>query len=288
MFEPIKQVELSRDVFRLLRDLIRDYSGIYFNDNSLGLLQRRLCGRLQEHNMNDFRDYYRFLLYNKNREEELSIIMDILTVNETYFFREKNQLDAFSNEILHMLKERNSKTRRIRIFSAGCSTGEEPYTLAMLILESRLFLGWDIEIFGGDINRRVLQAARRGIYRENSFRTTDQYYIDRYFSKQQQGTYRINDNVKKLVNFGYINLLNTDKLLFLGRMDVIFCRNVLIYFDLPSRKKVIDGFYRILNDDGFLLLGHAESLINISTDFELKHLKHDLVYQKPAKGSKRE
>ncbi len=283
MFEPVKYVELSRDVFRLLRDLIRDYSGIYFSDSSLELLQRRLAGRLQEHNMQDFRDYYRFLLYNKNREEELSIIMDILTVNETYFFREKHQLDAFSEEILHILKEKNYRTRRLRIFSAGCSTGEEPYTLAMLILESNLFYGWDIDIFGGDINRRVLQAARRGIYRENSFRATDNYFIERYFQKEDEGVYKIKDDVKRLVSFGYINLLNTDKLLFLGKMDVIFCRNVLIYFDLPSRKKVIDGFFRILNDEGFLLLGHAESLINISTDFELKHLKNDLVYQKPQK-----
>ncbi len=287
MFEPVKHVELTRDVFRLLRDLIRDYSGIYFNDSSLQLLQRRLAGRLQEHNMKDFRDYYRFLLYNKNREEELSIIMDILTVNETYFFREKNQLEAFSEEILHILKEKNSKTRRLRIFSAGCSTGEEPYTLAMLILESSLFYGWDIDIFGGDINRRVLQAARRGVYRENSFRTTESYYIERYFKKEDEGIYKINDDVKKLVSFGYINLLNTDKLVFLGKMDVIFCRNVLIYFDLPSRKRVIDGFYKILNDEGFLLLGHAESLINISTDFELKHLRNDLVYQKPLKGNDR-
>jgi len=287
VFEPVKHVELTRDVFRLLRDLIRDYSGIYFNDSSLQLLQRRLAGRLQEHNMKDFRDYYRFLLYNKNREEELSIIMDILTVNETYFFREKNQLEAFSEEILHILKEKNSKTRRLRIFSAGCSTGEEPYTLAMLILESSLFYGWDIDIFGGDINRRVLQAARRGVYRENSFRTTESYYIERYFKKEDEGIYKINDDVKKLVSFGYINLLNTDKLVFLGKMDVIFCRNVLIYFDLPSRKRVIDGFYKILNDEGFLLLGHAESLINISTDFELKHLRNDLVYQKPLKGNDR-
>ena len=284
MFEPVKTIELTKDVFRLIRDLIRDYCGIYFNDSSLPLLQRRLAGRLQVHNMQSFRDYYRFLLYNKNREEELSIIMDILTVNETYFFREKNQLDAFSKEILHELKEKNGKTRRIRIFSAGCSTGEEPYTIAILILESKLFDNWDIEIFGGDINRRVLQTARSGIYRENSFRATTTYYIHKYFKKQDEGVYRINDDVRRLVNFGYINLLNTEKLKFLGHMDVIFCRNVLIYFDMPSRKKVIDGFYQILKEQGYLLLGHAESLINISTAFELKHLRHDLVYQKPPKG----
>ncbi|NOX21320.1 MAG: protein-glutamate O-methyltransferase CheR, partial [Nitrospirae bacterium] len=249
----------------------------------ISLLQRRLAGRLQKHNMQSFRDYYRFLLYNKNREEELSIIMDILTVNETYFFREKNQLDAFSKEILYELKDKNERTKRIRIFSAGCSTGEEPYTIAMLILESNIFTNWDIEIFGGDINRRVLQTARSGIYRENSFRATDSYYIQKYFKKQEDGIFRINDEVKRLVNFGYINLLDTEKLRFLGNMDVIFCRNVLIYFDIPSRKKVIDGFYNILREEGYLLLGHAESLINISTAFELKHLRHDLVYQKPSR-----
>ncbi len=281
MFEKEKTVSISEEEFRLLRELIRDHSGIYFSDDSKSLLERRLNGRLKSHNMRSFRDYYRFLLYDHKRDEEISAIMDILTVNETYFFREQNQLRAFKEEILPELKEKNLKNKRLRILSAGCSTGEEPYTIGILILESKLFKDWDIEIIGSDINRRVLSVARRGIYGENSFRGTERYYIHKYFEPQEEGTYKIKDKVKRLVNFSYLNLLDTTKMGFLGKMDTIFCRNVLIYFDLDSRKKVVSGFFNILKKGGYLLLGHAESLINISTDFELKHLKHDLVYQKP-------
>ncbi len=153
----------------------------------------------------------------------------------------------------------------------------------MLINERGDFDGWDIEIHGSDINQRVLQTARKGIYRKNSFRATDPYYIDKYF-KQENGAYKILDNVKKNVNFSYLNLLDPFKIRFLGKMDVIFCRNVLIYFDIVSRKKVIENFYNRIVDEGYLLLGHAESLMNVSTVFTLKHLENDMVYQKPQKG----
>jgi chemotaxis protein methyltransferase CheR len=212
--------------------------------------------------------------------------MDVLTVNETYFFREQNQLMAFGEEILEELKAVNRNKRTLRIWSAGCSTGEEPYTIAMIINEKAAFSGWDIEIHGSDINQRVLQTARRGVYRKNSFRTTEPYFLNKYFV-EEDGAYRISDAVKKYVNFSYLNLLDPFKAKFLGRMDVIFCRNVLIYFDNASRRRVIDNFYDRLMDGGYLLLGHAESLINTSTAFTLKHLKHDMVYQKPAqKGLK--
>jgi chemotaxis protein methyltransferase CheR len=272
---------LTDDVFRLLRELIRDYSGIYFDDSSKFLLERRLNGRLAAHNITNFRDYYRYILYDRNREAELSAIMDVLTVNETYFFREKNQLKAFSEEILPELKEKNRGKKRIRILSAGCSTGEEPYTIAMLILESNLFRTWDVEIVGCDINRRVLQAARRGLYRKNSFRCTEEYYTRKYFENTSEGSQKIGDGVKKIVNFGYLNLHDSLKVRFMNKMDVVFCRNVLIYFDATARKGVIENFFNILDHNGYLLLGHAESLINISTAFSLKHLKNDLVYQRP-------
>ncbi len=281
MLEREELISLEDDEFRLLRELIRDFSGIYFDDNSKGLLERRLNGRLRAHHIRNFRDYYRFLLYDRNREVELLDIMDILTVNETYFFREKNQLMAFSEEILPQLKDKNRSRRRLRILSAGCSSGEEPYTIAMLVKESGLFWNWDIEIVGSDINRRVLQMARHGVYRKKSFRCTDEYFLRKYFEIQDDQSYRIKDELRSLVHFGHLNLLNSMKVGFLGSMDVIFCRNVLIYFDTPSRKKVAESFYRLLNARGYLLLGHAESLINISSDFTLKHLKHDLVYVKP-------
>jgi chemotaxis protein methyltransferase CheR len=275
--------ELSIEIFRLIRELLRDYCGIFFDDNSRGLLQRRLLGRLKLHNLNSFSDYYRFLLFDKQRDEEFAALMDILTVNETYFFREKNQLLAFSEEILSELKEKKGSLKRLRIFSAGCSTGEEPYTLAILIQEKNHFRDWDVEIIGGDINRRVLQVARKGIYRQNSFRATDPYYLHRYFEQANNEKYKISEEIKKMVKFSYINILDPFKLKFLGMMDVVFCRNVLIYFDNESKKKAVDNLYNIIQPGGYLLLGHAESLINVSTSFILKHLKHDLVYQKPEK-----
>jgi len=280
VFEAETVIPLSEDVFRLIRDIIKDYCGLYFDDNSRYLIEKRLSRRVKNHHLNDFRDYYRFIRYDKNTEEELSAIMDILTVNETYFFREQNQLKAFSEEVLEELKVVNKGKKTLRIWSAGCATGEEPYTITMLINEKGDFNGWDIEVYGSDINQRVLQVARKGIYRKNSFRTTEPYYMQKYFA-EVDGAFQINDSVKKNVNFSYLNLLDPFKTIFLGSMDVIFCRNVLIYFDNASRRKVIENFYNRLVDGGYLLLGHAESLINISTAFHLKHLKNDMVYQKP-------
>jgi chemotaxis protein methyltransferase CheR len=282
VFKDDEVIHLPEEVFRLIRDLIRDYCGIYFDDGSRYVLEKRLSRRVHKLHLSSFRDYFRHLIYDRNREEEFTSIIDILTVNETYFFREKNQLKTFSEEVLPELQETNKDTKRLRIWSAGCSTGEEPYTLAMLILEKGSFYGWTIEILGSDINQRVLQVARRGIYRKNSFRTTEEYFLDRYFV-EENGFFRISDNVKKKVNFNLLNLLDPYKVKLVGTMDVIFCRNVLIYFDLLSRKKVVDVFSERLAEGGYLLLGHAESLINISTVFKLKHFQHDMLYQKPLK-----
>ena len=283
MFKYDEVIHMPEDVFRLIRDLIRDYCGIYFDDDSRHILEKRLSRRVLKHQLSSFREYFRHLLYGNNRAEELSSIVDILTVNETYFFREKNQLKAFSEELLPELKETKKNTKRLRIWSAGCSTGEEPYTIAMLTLETGDFQDWTIEILGSDINQRVLHIARNGVYRKISFRSTEQYFIKKYF-KQKNGSFSILDNVKKYVNFNHLNLLDPYKVQLVGKMDVIFCRNVLIYFDLLSRRKLIDIFIERLTEGGYLLLGHAESLINISTAFKLKHFQYDMLYQKPLKN----
>ena len=282
MFEKEEIIPLEEEVFRLIRDFVRDYCGIYFDDDSRYLLEKRLSRRVRTLHFSSFREYYRYLLYHKNREEELTSIIDIITVNETYFFREQNQLKTFSEEILPELKDINKDKKRLRVWSAGCSTGEEPYTIAILVLEKGYFHNWNIEIFGSDINQRVLQAARSGIYRKNSFRATEPYFLRKYF-REEDNISRISDNVKQYVNFSHLNLLDPFKVKLVGTVDVIFCRNVLIYFDYPSRKKVIDMFYERLADGGYLLLGHAESLINLSTAFSLRHFKYDMVYQKPVK-----
>ncbi|MBI5049511.1 MAG: protein-glutamate O-methyltransferase CheR [Nitrospirae bacterium] len=273
---------LPLDIFRLLRDFIKDYCGLFFNDKSLFILERRLNRRLKLHSLKDFREYYHFLMYDAKRDDEIHAIIDILTVNETYFFRGLTQLTAFIDEIMPMIKE-EKKTKKINIWSAGCATGEEPYTLVMLILEKGGFEDWDIKILGSDISQRALQVARSGTYRKNSFRTTDNYFIGQYFQKEQSDRYIISDRVRKLVDFSSVNLLNPFKIRLISKMDVIFCRNVLIYFDDESRKKVIENFFDILVDGGCLILGHTESLVSIPTAYSLKHLKNDMVYQKPVK-----
>jgi chemotaxis protein methyltransferase CheR len=279
-FEPEKP--MNEEEFRLIRDLIYSHCGLFFDNDSKYLLEKRLGKRVSLHNLADFREYYQFLRYDRGKEQELSDVMDILTTNETYFFRESFQLKAFTDEIIPELKADKEKRgdRSLRIWSAGCSSGEEPYTVAMLLLEMGCFDGWRVEVIGADISQRVLQQARKAVYRKSAFRATEEVYINRYFHEQEDG-FRISDDVKKMVSFSHLNLFDENRMALLGRMDVIFCRNVIIYFDQNSKKRVIESFFRILREGGYLLLGHSESLMNISTAFTLKHLRNDMVYQRP-------
>ncbi len=282
MFED-QTIPLPDDVFRLLRDFIHGYCGIYFDDGSKFLLERRLARRLEQHQLKSFEEYYHFLRYDRKREEELVILIDNLTTNETYFFRESAQLKAFSEEILPELRDSLSDRRKaLRIWSAGCSTGEEPYTIAILLLESGdWWRDWQIEILGSDINQRVLHTARKGVYKKSAHRATRPDMLAKYFIVDEKGDYRIIDQVKELVSFSCLNLLDPYKTSLISHMDIIFCRNVIIYFDREAKKKVIGSFYQKLRDGGYLLLGHSESLINVSNAFILRTLKHDMVYQKP-------
>lgn len=281
MFEE-QTIPLPDDVFRLLRDFIHGYCGIFFDDGSKFLLERRLARRLELHRLKSFEEYYHFLRYDRKREEELVALIDNLTTNETYFFRETPQLRAFSEEILPELRGRLAGRKSLRIWSAGCSTGEEPYTIAILLLESGdWWRDWQVEIIGSDINQRVLHTARKGVYKKGAHRSTDPGMLAKYFIADEKGDYRIIDRVKELVSFSYVNLLDPHKTSLIGSVDVVFCRNVIIYFDREAKKKVIESFYHKLRDGGYLLLGHSESLINISNAFALRTLKHDMVYQKP-------
>ncbi len=288
MFEE-QNTPLSDDVFRLLRDLIHDYCGIFFDDGSKFLLQRRLNRRLEQRQLKTFEQYYHFLRYDRKRDEELAVLVDNLTTNETYFFREAPQLRAFSEEILPELRERLADRKRLRIWSAGCSTGEEPYTIAIMLLESGdWWRDWEIEIIGSDINQRVLHTARKGVYKKNAHRATSPEMLSRYFLDEGRGDYRIIDRVRELVSFSYVNLLDPYKTSLIRDLDIIFCRNVIIYFDREAKRKVIESFSEKLREGGYLLLGHSESLINISNAFVLRTLRNDMVYQKPFRSRTRE
>lgn len=273
---------MSPEEFRLLRDAIYEYCGIYFQDDAKFLVQRRLAPRLEALELGSYAEYYRHLRYGAERKAELEEIVERVTTNETYFFREMYQLEAFRDEVLPDLYERQPRGKRLTVWSAGCATGEEAYTIAMLVQETGLFGGWEVRVFGNDISRRVLQIARRGAYGRSSFRATDERYVRRFF-REVDGKMQVRDEVKALVSFGQLNLLDDDMLSIIGDVDVVLCRNVLIYFDLEARKRAIAAFHRKLLKGGYLLLGHSESLLNISTAFELVHFKTAMVYRKPVK-----
>jgi chemotaxis protein methyltransferase CheR len=276
--------EMSPVEFRLLRDLIHEHSGLYFRDELRYLLERRLAPRLKALGLADFGAYFRFLRYDLQRRAELEAASEALTTNETYFFREPHQLRAFAGEILPMLAESNRRERRLRIWSAGCSSGEEVYTIAILVKDSGLFEGWEVNVFGSDIARKVLAAARAGAYGTHAFRAAEAETMRRWFRPAGE-KWVIDEAIRRSVAFGHVNLLDEGMMSVVGRVDVIFCRNVMIYFDIPTRRRVVRAFRDKLADGGFLLLGHSESLLNVTADFQLVHLKNDLVYRKPGAGA---
>jgi chemotaxis protein methyltransferase CheR len=275
-------IALPPDVFKLLRDMLYDHCGVWLDDQSTYFVEGRLQETLRRRGFSSFKDLYYHLKYDANRAEEFSAIVDLLTIHETYFFREDHQLHALVGEILpEVIKQRQDRT--LRIWSAGCSTGEEAYSIAMVLAERPELVDWRVEIVGSDISQRVLESARRGVYPASAFRTTPREVQNKYFHQEEAG-YRIKDSIKRMVSFFSFNLADADRAVLLPRMDVIFCRNVIIYFDLPVKKRVMEMLWKRLRGGGYLLLGHSESLMNITTAFNLCHLRHDIVYQKQKEG----
>lgn len=272
-------LELPDDVFRQLRDQIYKRTGMFFADSSKYLIQKRLSPRARELNFDSFQKYFYFLQYDPRSEAEFDHVYDLVTTNETYFFREPAQLKAFTEEIVPELLEKRA-VRKIRIWSAGCSSGEEPYSIAMLLQEAGWFEKGAFEVFASDLNQVVLHKARLGIYRENAFRATPLPLREKYFMHLPDGSWKISDDIRNRVSFGRLNIYDEGRVALLGNLDVVLCRNVIIYFDDSSKRVVINNFYNRLVEGGFLLLGHAESLISLSTQFKLRHLKNDMVYQK--------
>ena len=270
---------MSLEEFRLLRELVNETCGIRFEEDAMYAMERRLRERLRVLGLGSFRAYYQRLRYHPEGQAELENAVDVLTTNETYFFREAYQLEAFERSILPELRERNAASKRVTVWSAGCSTGEEVYTIAMILLASGAFPGWDIRVFGSDISRRVIQHARRGVYGESSFRAMQPRY-GRFFQEGPRGRVVANE-VKSICHFGQLNLLDRERSALIGSADVIFCRNVLIYFDDRSRDRVVQTFHDRLAPGGYLLLGHSESLLHRATQFEIVHLDRDIVYRRP-------
>lgn len=271
---------MSLEEFRLLRDLVYEHAGLVYDESALMLFDRRLGERLEALGLPSYQAYYKYLRFDAHNQAEMEEALERLTTKETYFFRQEYQLRAFQAELLPRLEQANARSRRLLVWSAGCSTGEEAYTIAALILESARFDGWDVRVIGTDLSRHCVAHARRGVYQSSSLRATSAKDKSRYFFELEDG-FHVADSVKKLCQFGQMNLFDSGRGNLVGRVDAIFCRNVLIYFDVRSRKRVIDNLYQRLCPGGYLMLGHSESLLNLSTAFELVHLRDDLVYRKP-------
>ncbi len=275
---------LTAEEFRLLKELLLDACGLHLRDDLKYVVERRLWPRLEALSLRDYGAYYRYLRFDSRAKEEVELAIELLVPHETYFFREPVQLESFRRELLPMLKAQNASSKRLRVWSAGCSSGEEPYTISMLIAESGLFDGWDVQIHGTDISRRTLTAARASEYGSSALRTTTPVQLSRHFDVITPGRYRVRAQMKNRVLFSHLNLLDETGLRLLPRMDVIFCRNVLIYLEAAARRKVVQAFWEQLVPGGFLLLGHSESLLSFSTGFALVQLNGDLVYRRPTRA----
>lgn len=271
---------LSDAAFLGLRAAIEGASGIAFDDDSRFILERRLFARLRALRLDDFDAYYRYLLYAPDAREEVVRMLEAVAVRETYFFREPRQLAAFREELLPRLARENRESRSLRIWSAGCASGEEPFTIAILVRDSGLFDGWRVEIVGTDIAPAAIDAARCGVYRASSLRATPDEVRERCFECEGENAWRLAGGVREMVDFGVLNIFDTRGVERLGPFDAIFCRNVLIYFGLRARRRALRIFYERLREGGYLLLGHAESVAALDSAFALCHLERDVVYRR--------
>jgi len=288
--------ELTEAELKLLQALVYQECGMHFDDRRTHFLQDRLVRRLKECQLDSFYSYYR-LLTSQQGKQELSRLLENLTVNETSFFRNKAQLDLFQNGALDEILRRKQDRRdySLRIWSAGCSTGQEPYTIAMQVADQLAYhfmrnplpfespvpkplipAPWRVEILASDINYTVLRTAQEGSYSEHQMTGVDYGCRLRYFDKVGD-RYIVKKSVKELVHFDFHNL-KTEYLP--QRNDIIFCRNVMMYFDEPEQKRLVEKFYRCLNPQGYMFVGHAESLLGLTKKFQMVHRNSGTAYQR--------
>ena len=300
MSSPALAIQLSEAEMRLLQTLVYQECGMYFDARRAHFLQDRLQRRLRECRVDSFYNYYRLLMSPEGRQELMKLVEN-LTVNETSFFRNKAQLELFHKHVLEdiIVRKQESGHHYIRIWSAGCSTGQEPYTIAMLIADAVAYHQlrmpaagevewprpliappWRVEIPASDINYTVLRAAQEGIYNEHQMSSVDYAYRLRYFDKVGE-RYAVKKAIKELVHFDFHNL----KTEFLPQKnDVIFCRNVMMYFDEAEQRRLLEKFYRCLVPGGYLFVGHAESLLGLSEKFVMVYKNSGTAYKRVEVG----
>jgi chemotaxis protein methyltransferase CheR len=269
---------LSDNEFRLFSDLIGEECGVKIGAEKRMFLESRLRRRMAEIGLDSVFEYYQFVRGPKTRSRELPALLDVLMICETSFFRNSPQFELLKGTVLPDVIARKSRTnaRSLRIWSAGCSTGQEPYSVAMTSLEAtREFGDWVVRVFASDLSFTALERAQCGVYRVDQVKEVENTVRSRYF-REQRGNFLISDQVKSCVIFDYHNLKHDNGL---RGLDVIFCRNVLIYFDVEDQRRLIDRFTKCLVPGGFLFLGHAESLQGLSTRFTMVHQNKGIAYR---------
>jgi chemotaxis protein methyltransferase CheR len=274
--------KLSPQAFEEWRKFIYDLCGIYFQDNKKYLLESRLQKRIKHLDIESFEKYLQYLKSSPKREEEKKQLFEAITINETYFFRNQPQLDALISSIIpELLKNSAGSIQRIKIWSAAASSGEEAYSIAMILNELVLpkYPNLKIDIIGTDINYAVIETAKKGVFKEYSIRNTPPIYLKKYF-KKVDNTYIIDPKIKNMVNFKVLNLYDDSGMRIMGKSDIVYCANVLIYFDLNSKIKVVNNLYNNLNQNGYLFIGYSETLHGISKAFKLVSFPKTIGYKK--------
>ena len=246
-------------------------------------VERRIVERMQATGCDSFANYFSRL--RTDTRGEIEQIINTFTVNETYFYREDHQLQCLTSDLLTNRIRKKRKGDPIRIWSAPCATGEEPYSIAMWLLENwSLVDDYEIEIIGADIDTAALEAARRGVFGKRALMRLSPYLVAKYFSQRTEERWQILDELRDSVRFGEVNIVEPRATRPYGQFDVIFCRNVLIYFDDTSRRVAAENLYENLLPGGFICLGHTESMSRISSLFEVSRFADAIVYQRPTSG----
>lgn len=270
---------MNDEEFRLLRDFINQKSGIFYNEKQKYIFQQKLLKRLESNALKNFKEYYYLLKYG-NSKDEINNLYNVLTVNETYFFREKEPVFTLRDELLKELLDKRPN-RHIKILSAGCSTGEEPYSISMALNDSIKNPEQNISITGLDISQKAIETAVSGNYRKISltFRAMDKNYLTKYFTESDE-SYKLKDNIKSMVKFKQFNLAEISSFAPGEKFDIIFCRNVMIYFDKKFKQELINNFYRMLNTDGYFVMSNTENLNEITSDFKVIKKGNSFMYFK--------
>ena len=258
--------------FNEFRNLIYNESGIHFTLTNRSILESRLREQLRSHSLSDVKTYYNIITKDK---EELKAFLDSITTNLTRFFRNQAQFDALEKYVIPELKKIKASSNTIKIWSAGCSTGEEPYTIAILLKEI-LSPPWNFEIIASDISLKCLMSAKEGFYANTRVEGVSENYLNKYFDKVEGG-YKIHSDIMSKIRFDYHNLKNDSGF---RNLDVVFCRNVIIYFDEAAQKAVIDRFWDAMASKSFLFIGHSESLFGMNTKFEFLKTEWATLYTK--------